>query len=177
MVTIYYHLPGVHESNRSALERLYEETGGRQWSRSDGWLTGVPLWLWEGVETTDKGVVVGLHLCWNSLRGEYRFILDPDLTLGSALHHVRFASKIHSMSGGKAGVRRDNSLIAQLLPPHGPEPTCPRVTSFHSIPFHSMESRHESAVSGSLNYDVFKWTDCQDERRLNRTISGGKWSI
>lgn len=67
----FYHDPSaLSESDRGALKNLFEETGGREWTNSDGWLTDVLLRQWKGVETMNRGRVVGLSLGGNNLQGE-----------------------------------------------------------------------------------------------------------
>ena len=56
-------------SGRSALEALYEATGGPNWLNNDNWLTDAPLGEWFGVETDASGRVVWLDLSFNNLTG------------------------------------------------------------------------------------------------------------
>ncbi len=44
--------------DRAALEAFYAATGGSGWTRSDNWLTDLPLREWYGVHTDDRGRVV-----------------------------------------------------------------------------------------------------------------------
>ena len=52
------------------LRTLYEATDGENWTRSDGWLEGVDLSGWHGLETDSVGRVSGLDLSANGLSGE-----------------------------------------------------------------------------------------------------------
>ena len=66
--------------NRCALIDFYEAAGGREWKRSDNWLTDKPLDDWLGVTADRDGVVTGIELRgkviswdpneWNELEGE-----------------------------------------------------------------------------------------------------------
>ena len=56
-------------TEREVLAALYEATGGRGWHDARNWLTGAPLGSWHGVETDERGRVVGLTLRANLLRG------------------------------------------------------------------------------------------------------------
>ena len=57
-------------SDRTALETLYESTGGADWTDSGGWLSGPALGEWHGVETDSVGTVTALDLTGNGLSGE-----------------------------------------------------------------------------------------------------------
>ena len=56
-------------TDREILEALYWATDGSNWDRSAGWLTGVPLSQWQGVQTDATGRVIELQLQYNSLSG------------------------------------------------------------------------------------------------------------
>ena len=56
-------------TEREVLTALYDATGGRGWQDARNWLTGAPLGSWHGVETDERGRVVGLALRENQLRG------------------------------------------------------------------------------------------------------------
>ena len=58
------------EKERHALEALYAATDGASWTRSDGWNTDAPVASWFGVETDQRGRVIGVRLGGNGLRGE-----------------------------------------------------------------------------------------------------------
>ncbi len=57
-------------TDRDILETFFYATGGQDWSRSDNWLTDVPLDVWHGVETDASGRVRSLDLWGNDLTGE-----------------------------------------------------------------------------------------------------------
>ena len=59
----------IRASDRSALEALYNATGGAGWSNNDNWLTDEPLGEWHGVNTDANGRVIELHLANNQLIG------------------------------------------------------------------------------------------------------------
>ena len=68
------------ESDRSALEALYDAAGGAGWTDSANWMTAAPLGEWYGVTTDPDGRVTGLDLVDNGLAGW----LPPEL--GSLAH-------------------------------------------------------------------------------------------
>ena len=59
----------VENPDRAALVALYNATGGRNWRRSDNWLTDAPLDEWYGVRTDSRGRVDDLKLRENNLTG------------------------------------------------------------------------------------------------------------
>ncbi len=63
------------ETNRAALEALYDAANGDSWSNVDNWLSSKPLNQWKGVETDAYGRVVRLELHANQLSGE----IPPEL--------------------------------------------------------------------------------------------------
>ncbi len=59
----------VRLADRDVLAILYDETGGRSWTRSTNWLTDRPLDQWYGVYTDADGRVAGISLPINNLSG------------------------------------------------------------------------------------------------------------
>ena len=59
-----------NEVDVTALESLYEATGGADWRNSGGWLASPALNEWYGVESDSLGRVVSLDLTNNELSGE-----------------------------------------------------------------------------------------------------------
>ena len=57
------------ESDRAALEALYDATGGTGWTHRTNWKTTAPVGEWHGVTTDADGRVTGLHLNFNNLTG------------------------------------------------------------------------------------------------------------
>ena len=57
------------EADAEVLRTLYEATDGENWTSSDGWLEGLDLSGWHGVETDSVGRVSGLDLSSNGLSG------------------------------------------------------------------------------------------------------------
>ena len=57
------------ESDRSALEALYDAGGGAGWTDSTNWMTSAPLDEWYGVTTDADGRVTGVDLVDNGLAG------------------------------------------------------------------------------------------------------------
>jgi len=61
--------PFCNESDRAALAALHAAAGGEGWTDSEGWLGGVALAGWRGVETDSLGRVATLDLAGNGLAG------------------------------------------------------------------------------------------------------------
>ena len=70
---------GSVESDRAALEALYDATDGPNWTDSTNWKTSAPLGEWHGVTTDADGRVMGLNLDHNGLAGPLPFEL-ADMT-------------------------------------------------------------------------------------------------
>ena len=66
---------GSVESDRTALEALYDATDGSNWTDSSNWKTAAPLGEWHGVTTDVGGRVTEVDLSSNALAGW----LPPDL--------------------------------------------------------------------------------------------------
>ncbi len=64
---------GTVESDRAALEALYDATDGPDWTDSTSWKTSAPLDEWFGVETDADGRVTGLSLADNGVAGPIPF--------------------------------------------------------------------------------------------------------
>ena len=60
---------GSVESDRTALEALYDATGGTGWKNSANWKTAAPLGAWRGVTTGADGRVTEVDLYDNGLAG------------------------------------------------------------------------------------------------------------
>ena len=58
------------ESDKAALEALYDATDGSNWTNSMNWKTAQPLSPWHGVTTDGGGRVTRLSLPDNQLTGE-----------------------------------------------------------------------------------------------------------
>ena len=61
--------PFCNEADRAALAALHASAGGEGWTDSEGWLGGVALAAWHGVETDPLGRVATLDLAGNGLAG------------------------------------------------------------------------------------------------------------
>ena len=57
------------ESDRAALEALYDATGGAGWTHRTNWKTTAPVGEWHRVTTDADGRVTGLYLSFNNLTG------------------------------------------------------------------------------------------------------------
>ena len=102
-----------------ALVALYEATGGRSWTHNDGWISGLPLGEWYGVETDDAGHVVGLDLglVWNPDQGSYESMgltgsIPPEI--GNLVHLTRLSLDNNSLSGGVPPEIADLSRLTYL---------------------------------------------------------------
>ncbi len=60
---------GSVESDRAALQALYDATGGEDWIDHTNWKTSAPLGEWYGVTTDAAGRVTGLELPGHGLTG------------------------------------------------------------------------------------------------------------
>lgn len=69
MISLHDRLLGMSLSDREVLLALFRATGGRQWSRNNGWDTLADISSWYGVQVRD-GHVVGLNLSKNNLQGD-----------------------------------------------------------------------------------------------------------
>ncbi len=63
------------ESDRAALEALYDAAGGDTWNNNGNWKSDSPLDTWHGVKTDRVGRVTELHLFHEGLRGS----IPPEL--------------------------------------------------------------------------------------------------
>ena len=72
---------GSVASDRSALEALYDRTGGASWTNSTNWKTSAPLGDWYGVTTDASGRVTELRLSDNGLTGSIPTALGSLVTL------------------------------------------------------------------------------------------------
>ena len=61
--------PFCNEKDRAALAALHAAAGGEGWTDSEGWVGGVALAGWHGVETDSLGRVATLDLTGNGLAG------------------------------------------------------------------------------------------------------------
>ena len=61
--------PFCNETDRAALAALHAAAGGEDWTDSEGWLGGVALAEWRGIEADSLGRVATLDLAGNGLAG------------------------------------------------------------------------------------------------------------
>ena len=52
-----------------ALVKIYDSTGGDEWTNDEHWFTDTPLTTWHGVDADATGEITGLDLQQNNLRG------------------------------------------------------------------------------------------------------------
>lgn len=72
-------LTGSGLEDREVLIRLYKATGGKSWTRDDGWGTKDNVGSWFGVCANDEGRVQTLNLQRNNLSGEgTKRLVSPD---------------------------------------------------------------------------------------------------
>ena len=57
------------DAEMDALEALYQDTDGDNWTNNRNWLSNAPLDSWHGVTTDRSGRVVELDLSENELNG------------------------------------------------------------------------------------------------------------
>ena len=55
--------------DRPALARIFEATGGPEWTDNTNWLTDAPVGEWHGITADSKGRIVTLNLFGNNLGG------------------------------------------------------------------------------------------------------------
>ena len=105
------------ETDRQALEALYDANGGAGWHRGTNWKTDAPLAEWHGVTTDADGRVTGLDLRANGLTGAVsaaltsltrleRLELQENLLTGgipSALGNLARLERLHLQKNALAG--------------------------------------------------------------------------
>ena len=96
------------ERDAEVLQAVYEATVGENWTNSEGWLEGVDLSGWHGVETDSVGRVSGLDLSGNGLSGE-------------------LPSELGDLVGLEALNLADNDLFGELPPELGGLPRLARI--------------------------------------------------
>ena len=96
--------PLCHEDDIAALEALYDATGGAGWSDAEGWLEGLVLDDWYGIQTDSTGRVTSLDLSRNGLIGY----------LPSPLGQLRAATTLR-FGGNALSGRLPQSLTALVL--------------------------------------------------------------
>ena len=84
---------GISETDRAALEALYQATDGSNWRNNTNWLTDAPLGEWHGVATDEGGRVTSLDLVRNQLSG-----LIPS-SLGSLANLQELHLNLNQLSG------------------------------------------------------------------------------
>ena len=72
---------------KETLDAIYHSTGGETWTYNFGWLTYQPISDWFGIETDDKGNVIGLDLARNNLTGQ----IPPESGNLTYLNHLNLA--------------------------------------------------------------------------------------
>ena len=101
---------GSVASDRSALEALYDTTGGASWTNSTNWKTSAPLGDWYGVKTDASGRVTELRLSDNGLTGSI------PTALGSLVNLVVLELSRNELSGSvPAWLGNMSSLLALYL--------------------------------------------------------------
>ncbi len=104
------------ETDRDALEVLYERAGGEGWTNDANWLTDAPLSGWHGVETDGAGRVASLRLPGNNLRGRLHAsigLLDQLVALD--LRRKRIAGSIPSEVGDLRQLRELSLAVNGLV--------------------------------------------------------------
>ena len=100
----------VENPDRAALVALYNATGGRNWRRSDNWLTDAPLDEWYGVRTDSRGRVDDLRLRENNLTGS----IPPEFGRLSRMTTLQlWGNQIDDISGLAGLTNLETLLIGQ----------------------------------------------------------------
>ena len=92
---------GSVQTDRAALEALYNATDGANWTIRTNWLTAAPLGSWYGVETDEDGRVTELELgYWDSVLEEpvgngLNGSIPPELGNLSRLRYLRLYGHEH----------------------------------------------------------------------------------
>ena len=94
------------DTDRAALEAVYEALGGENWFRNDYWLSNEPLSRWFGV-TTDDGRVVALRL---SDRNNLTGTLPDELWELTRLRHLYLQHNPGLTGGLPPGIGRLTEL-------------------------------------------------------------------
>ena len=107
------------ESDRAALEALYDATGGAGWTHSTNWKTTAPVGEWHGVTTDADGRVTRLDLSSNGLDGLIPPALGSLVNLrGLYLHSNDLTSPIPRELGRLVNLERlilsDNALTGPV---------------------------------------------------------------
>ena len=107
------------ESDRAALEALYDATGGAGWTHSTNWKTTAPVGEWHGVTTDADGRVTGLHLNFNNLTGRIPPALGDLARLRElSLSDNEFTGPVPAWLGSMTGLRslylRGNALTGPI---------------------------------------------------------------
>ena len=100
----------------AALRRLFETTGGSEWTRSDGWLGDLVLADWHGIRTDSSGRVTEVDLGSNGLSGRLPASIGElaHLTALRIADNTDLAGRlpvtVYETTGGSDWDNRDNWL-------------------------------------------------------------------
>ncbi len=149
---------GSVESDRAALEALYDATSGPDWTDSTSWKTSAPLGEWYGVTTDADGRVTELDLYDNGLEG---FVAPALGTLGNleslSLGRNDLTGPIPASLGNLARLRQLNlSGRLDTAGLTGPIPaTLGSLTSLDSL------FLHENDLSGPIPVELGRLTSLE----------------
>ena len=155
---------GVAE-DREALVKVYDSTGGPNWTNNDNWLSDAPLGLWHGVITGPDGRVIKLHLQRNNLSGN----IPPELGNLSELQELilevnNLSGQIPSSLGNLSQLRR---LSIQVDPLSGSIP--PQLGNLSSL--ESLYIR-QTPVEGSIPPELGHLSNLREFILENNSLSG-----
>ena len=106
-------------SDKAALEALYNDTGGANWTNNTNWLSSEPVGTWHGVTVTG-GRVTDLQLSNNQLTGSIPAELGNLASLlGLYLHNNQLMGSIPSQLGNLTsltGLGLDNNRLTGSIP-------------------------------------------------------------
>ena len=154
----------VPEAEKAALVRLYETTGGPNWTNNEGWLTNEPVGNWYGVDT-EAGRVTNLQLNDNALDGPLPAELgNLSSLMWLGLSNNDLVGPIPPELGGLGNLKwlsiRHTRLTGQIPPELGD------LTNLEGLNLDANE------LTGSLPAELGSLTNLRDLRVWNNRLTG-----
>ena len=186
-------IPGVEMSavDRAALRVLYNDTGGRDWKKSVGWLTSADLGTWHGVTTdAQSGRVTALDLSGNGLKNPVSNSLEAlnKLTALNLSDNAKLAGKLPERLEDISGLSSLNIECTGVQTPsttEWPPNDAPRSFLLEGCPGKPVSGRVVPGIlsltvswTAALQADGYKvqWKSGDqdwDETDRQNTVSGG----